>query len=161
MNPPMGRLRGGTAAAPRLSPEEECSPSRPSVLRCKDHLHVLPTCTPERLCDRRASGSSPVPVHRVPGASSVPSPSSLALAALSLAERKVVAEQEQGIKPLEPLQSLGQEWDGDRISRVGEVSDELLKSRHPSQQLGCDPQFQGHVAEVLHTVQGRVQQEGK
>lgn len=88
-------------------------------------------------------------------------PRPLALAALSLAERKVVAEQEQGIKPLEPLQSLGQEWDGDRISRAGEVSDKLLKSRYPSQQLGCDPQFQGHVAEVLHTVQGRVQQEGK
>lgn len=73
----------------------------------------------------------------------------------------MIAEQEQGIEPLEPLQSLGQERDGDGVSRVGEVSDELLKSRYPSQQLGRDPQLQRHMAEVLHTVQGRVQQEGK
>ena len=69
----------------------------------------------------------------------VPSLSSLALVALSLAEHEVVTEQEQGIEPLEPLQSLGQEWDGDCVSRVSKVSDELLKSRYPPQQLGCDP----------------------
>lgn len=80
----------------------------------------------------------------------------LALAALDLAESKVVAQQEQGVEALQPLQSLGQPRDGDGVSRVGEVGDELLKSRNPAQQLRHDSQLQSHVAEVLHAVQGRV-----
>lgn len=68
----------------------------------------------------------------------------------------MVAQQKQGVEALQPLQSLGQPRDGDGVSRVGEVSDELLKSRNPAQQLRHDSQLQSHVAEVLHTVQGRV-----
>lgn len=94
------------------------------------------------------------------GASCIP-PCALALAVRHGAEREVVAEQEQGVKALEPLQRLRQQRDGDRGSRVGEVCHQLLKPRNPPQQLGHEPQLQGHVAEVLHTVQGRVQQEGK
>lgn len=96
----------------------------------------------------------------VRGAPRVP-PCPLALAVGRGAGCEVVTEQEQGVEALEPLQRLRQQRDGDRASRVPEVCHQLLKARNPAQHLGHEPQLQGHVAEVLHTVQGRVQQEGE
>lgn len=99
-------------------------------------------------------------VPAVHGASCAPG-RALALAVGRGAEREVVTEQEQGVEALEPLQRPRQQRDGDHGSCRGEVCHQLLKARNPPQQLRHQPQLQSHVAEVLHTVQGRVQQEGQ
>lgn len=88
-------------------------------------------------------------------------PCPLALAVGRGAECEVVAEQEQGVEALEPLQRLRQQRDSDGGSHVGEVCHQLLKARNPPQQLRHQPQLQRHVAEVLRAVQGRIQQEGE
>lgn len=98
--------------------------------------------------------------HRSSSAWSVPR-CALALAVGRGAECEVVAEQQQGVEALEPLQCLRQQRDSDSSARAGEVCHQLLKARNPPQQLRHQPQLQRHVAEVLHAVQGRVQQEGE
>lgn len=85
---------------------------RPSL--CPPAMH-----TREDMWLQATAGSSltRVPVH---GASSVP-PCPLALVVGRRAGCEVVAEQEQGVEALEPLQRLRQQRDGDRASGMPEV----------------------------------------
>lgn len=107
-------------------------PLCPSISQCKDHLYVLLPCTPGRLCDcSRGHWIFSHTSNAVHGASSVP-PCPLALAVRRGAECEVVTEQEQGVKPLEPLQRLRQQRDSDCSSCVGEVCHQLLEPRNPS-----------------------------